>query len=112
LKAIDHGHSFRGTTWRASDLRKIDWVKDQQVFGLFPEFAAFVTRDEIQAILERAVEIQAKDVNDFLQQIPASWLLSPTESESLTEFLLQRAQYLRNSLADSIWPQSELISGQ
>ena len=108
LKAIDHGHCFRGTTWRATDLNKIDWVKDPNIFGMFPEFAELLKLDQVRATLERAAGMTRKEGDDILKEVPESWSLSPTDAQSLVEFLLDRARYLRTTLPGSIWPQQML----
>jgi hypothetical protein len=112
LKVIDHGHCLRGTTWRAGDLNKIDWVKDPNIFGMFPEFAHLLEAEQVRATLEGAAEMTRKEANDILREIPGSWSLSTNEARSVVEFLLDRAQYLRRTLPGSIWPQRALNTGR
>ena len=112
LKAIDHGHCFRGTSWRAHDLRKIAAMRDRRVYGLFPEFRAHLERPVVGAALAAASEIRPGGIRTILRGIPREWGLSHSEAEVVEGFLVDRAKYLLAELTGMLWPQTELGDGK
>jgi hypothetical protein len=107
LKAIDHGHCFRGTTWRARDVNTIAWVKDENIYGYFPEFHGHLLRSEVETTLQKASALGQAELRDIVDHVPREWDLS-ADSGALVGFLMDRAKFLNTELSNKLWPQGKL----
>jgi hypothetical protein len=76
----------------------ISAVQDEQVYGLFPEFAAQVTRARVRPFLEKLEALGRDDVAEALQGIPSAWVLSSGTRDALRDFIYDRADFVATNL--------------
>ena len=98
LYAIDHTHCFDCGGELTARLSDIDKVKDDGVYGLFPEFEPFITVGELawcQAMLHAVEEAKVRQIVDA---IPAQWEVSLEARISLVELIVRRAGYLADKI--------------
>jgi hypothetical protein len=107
LKAMDHTHCFTcGREWTKS-LNQIDIIKDQRLFGLFPEFRTLIGDDRIsiQKSAERLRKIDRNLVRGIAQTIPLKWDVSEPVLGALIDFVVDRASFVADTIESKIWRQ-------
>jgi len=115
LIAIDHSHCF--TCGRALTDRTgtIDRVKDERIYGLFPQFKPYVTRERTDAAVRRLSEVSSGVVNGVVSSIPSEWDVSEGARDSLKKLICERASFLADRIIGLLeplcWPQQELDFG-
>lgn len=108
LVAMDHTHILTCGRPIKADLVKVDNVKNESVFGLFPEFQKMLAHRQMAAACKALKMVPDEDIKAEVVAIPAAWLRDKTLREVLTRFLCQRKNYVAETLLDRIFPQSEL----
>lgn len=107
LKAMDHTHCFT----RSELTRKmahLDKVMDARVYGLFPEFRPFLNEKAAKRAIKRMNSFSQIEAANIVQSIPKEWDVTEGAREALSEFLVNRAEYLVPSIMTMLWPQGEL----
>lgn len=102
LYAIDHTHCFncgRDLTPRLAD---IDAIKDDRVYGLFPEFQPFVDVFELAWCKTKLYDFKPAVAHEIVTQLPAKWEVSVAAMDALVEFVHRRAIYLADKI-DNGW---------
>jgi len=102
LKAIDHGQIL--TCGRPVDrnLLKIDCIKEERVYGLFPFFRGFLSEGDFAAPLDVLAKVQPSFWEDLLARIPEERNVS-SHKESISQFLLDRARFLADRFPEMLF---------
>lgn len=115
LIAMDHTHCFFDASQLNAKVARIDWVKDDQVYGLFPAFKSFVRDDEIRSSQKKLRELKREKIEAFVDKIPPDWEVNPPTRTALADFICQRATYVADTilpkLANECWPGKLFDSG-
>ena len=56
-----------------ANVANIDRVKDERIYGLFPEFVSYLRKKEVEGARARLLEVQAQEVGQILQTVPDKW---------------------------------------
>lgn len=108
LIAMDHTHCFNWGNGLNARLGRIDMVKDDRIYGLFPDFVPFVKSTELRPAweldIERLSTLDRAWVASIVQSIPAAWAVDAATCEALTELICQRASYLHRQFSTLIEP--------
>jgi hypothetical protein len=110
LKAMDHTHCFTcGAEWTPT-LAQIDRIRDGRLFGMFPEFRAFIGEDRrgVRQAARRLNTLVRGDVARMLETIPREWDVNAGALIALVNFILGRAAFLASAIERMIWPQLDL----
>ncbi|MBM4035694.1 MAG: hypothetical protein FJ291_28475 [Planctomycetes bacterium] len=116
LKAMDHTHCLTCGKELSPRLAAIDRIRDEQIYGLFPQFRRFMVRraravamqDHMRDALGDLGGIGREEVHAAVQSVPAEWGLHSRTREAVTELIWQRSRFLLGNmmrLARGIWPQ-------
>lgn len=101
LVAMDHTHAFScGAELTAAKLRRIELVKSTEVFGLFPEFVAFVTRARAESLIAALGNFTRENAHEIVADVPSDWGWNATLGTAMREFLVDRAHFLAGALPD------------
>ena len=103
LKAMDHTHCFgcrAGELTRRID--RLDHIRDDRVFELFPAFGPYVSPAEIETSCQRLGEVSRAVVEPIVDSIPREWEVEADVRQKLTEQIVQRAAYLAARLGERI----------
>jgi hypothetical protein len=103
LKAIDHGHCFSCGDDLSERLGHLDHVRDDVLYGLFPEFEARVRRDGVLQAADGAEAVSRQEVERMIAAVPREWQVSGGVRQAWCELICQRARYVRTIL-DRRWP--------
>ena len=107
LKAIDHTHCFDHGGELGAKLRRVDRVKDEGLYGLFPAFREFITQDGVKAWADNLRRIDHEHVVALVASIPQEWEVPSPAREALLEFICRRAGFVAESIIGKIFPQGE-----
>jgi hypothetical protein len=107
LVAYDHTHCLSCGHPLTSALQVIDRVKCDDIFGRFPEFDAFVTRDNIKAALERLARIGDDRIKAIVSSVPRQWGIDTATRDAISKLLVQRKQFLFHAFLSKMFPQEE-----
>jgi hypothetical protein len=104
LIAMDHTHCFSDHTELTSRVAQIQTVKDERLYGLFPEFAPLVKRHwlEVTAAVGKLGEWKYESAAPLLAKIPAAWEVGDDTKAALADFLVQRADFLSANICRAL----------
>lgn len=108
LLAIDHTECFLPTS-RDLDrkLGNIGNVKDDQLYGLFPEFMKHIEESALRKFATRLENLEKATVDDILGQVPGDWDLDVAASQALRKLVIERAAYVAKNSVDPILEQCQ-----
>jgi hypothetical protein len=95
LKAFDFTHAF--TNGREITNRIIQEVKDDSIFGLFPEFKIYLNRSIATNFCKKLKTIKKEQIRSIINSIPQEWDINLSAREAWIEFILGRAIYVANN---------------
>jgi hypothetical protein len=101
LVAMDHTHCFDNGQLH-NRLGNIQYVKDERVYGLFPEFFTRISSVTLAAPLGRLKAAAREMVEPILAQVPREWEVDEVSRAAWLELIVGRAQYLAENLAGAI----------
>lgn len=109
LIAMDHSCCFTcNSDLIARNLRKIEWIRDDGLYGLFPAFKSAIRRSHVRRAVERLAAVDADRVRAAVAAIPSDWEVAGEVREALASSLVQRAAYVANELESKLgrhcWP--------
>ena len=97
LIAMDHSHCIT-----AQDLgpriSHIDSVRDEQVYGLFPEFHRFMRQGVVEGTAEQLGTLTADVSQGWVDAVPEAWQVDAAARNAVAEFLVQRAAFLAEAI--------------
>ena len=105
LKAFDFTHAF--TNARDVTPSIVQDVRDDSVYGLFPEFKDFLDKETAIQMCDKLKSIKEKKIRPILDQIPKEWEINTTTREAWITFLLSRAVFLSENFISMIGIQHE-----
>jgi hypothetical protein len=104
LRAIDHSHCFTCGRPLSPKIGNIDQIRDEQIYGLFPEFRkrldALVARD----CTERLRMFRQNDADGMMRTLPREWDVEQSARTALANFLVTRAAFLADFIIDKLCP--------
>ncbi len=104
VMAIDHTHCFADGTQLTTAMAGIAVVKDERVYGLFPEFAAYLGKADMQAACARLAAVPKDRIVAAIETIPQEWEVAGNVRKAWMELLVQRAAYVAETLVQKVFP--------
>lgn len=109
LIAMDHSHCFVSSGDLDARVARIDWVKDDRLYGLFPAFRSRVREEEVLLAIARLRELNHRAVEAIVNDIPADWEVPIAGKRALVELICRRAEFVAENVLDRIgracWPE-------
>lgn len=105
LKAMDHTHCFSCGRALTKKIRFDATLKDERLFGLFPEFRKFLKKEYVEAAVTDLQKIDRQTVEQMISPIPTEWDIHRDVKDALADLILGRAQYVASTIVDRLWPQ-------
>ncbi|HEY3789712.1 MAG TPA: hypothetical protein VGL71_12700 [Urbifossiella sp.] len=102
LVAMDHTHCFTCGRDLNAHIARIESVKDDRLYGLFPGFVPAIRQHEVEACVSRLRELLAPFVADIVATIPADWQVSAGARSSLVELITRRAEFVGDTVSKLI----------
>ena len=94
LVAMDHTHCFASGSHFNRRLADIGNIRDEAIYGLFPEFGRFLRRDIIQASTADLKALSFESVRQIAASIPREWDVDTPTRDALMELICRRARYV------------------
>ena len=101
LLAMDHTHCFTSGGELNNRLLRIDRIQADGLYGLFPEFVPFLSKEIMVSCTHKMVELSDTVVGEIVATLPREWDVDAAVKGALTQFLHDRARYLSGSLEAS-----------
>jgi hypothetical protein len=109
LVAMDHTHAFTCGRELTPALTKIDVVKDETIFGLFPAFHEFIRPSDLHAACQRLGAISDAAIQAVVAAVPADWQVDAATRVALCNLLSSRRDFVAGDLPTRVFPQLELL---
>lgn len=94
LTAIDHTHCLTCGRGITAAIASIDRIKDERVYGHFPEFRPLLTHTGVAGWAERLCAFRTQDAQRLVAGIPTAWRPGAAEIAAVVEFLTRRANFV------------------
>ncbi len=108
LLAIDHTHCFTCGRDLDEKVAKIQWVKDDRLYGLFPGFVPKIRQQDIEAGIARLRELDQAVVAEIVDTIPDDWDVKNSVKAALVELICRRAEFVADGMLAKVaavaWP--------
>ena len=101
LRAMDHTHIFSSVGELLPKHLGREQIQDENVYGLFPQFRAFLEEDAIIEALAKMRQIKKAEIEAMIHTIPAEWDVSQATRTALADFILKRANYLSDEVTEN-----------
>jgi hypothetical protein len=113
LIAIDFGRGLIRGSDLPGDLTQIVAVRDEWVYGLFPEFYQFVSPGRVDAAVARLREVTREVIQAIMDAVPKEWQVDRKAVSAVCNYTCSRAGFLADTiktrLAPLCFPQGRLF---
>ena len=109
LKAIDHTHAFSCGRELTGRMGQIDDVQDQTIFGCFPEFTAFLTREQIVDSAIRLAAMNTLEAATIVGKVPVEWQVEEVARIAWIKLICDRASFVAERMDTWLWPEKEQL---
>lgn len=106
MLVIDWTHAIAETTLE-DDLSQ-GWVDEQKVYGMFPQFAPFVTLELVQQALECVNKIDPDEIQGICRGVPPDWGMTQNLADRLSTYIIERGKKLDTWLPAALFDQYEM----
>jgi hypothetical protein len=104
LVAMDFTHAFR----RGQDINRrlefIENIRDEKIYGLFPEFKSFLDREKIGRLATALGGFNRAEAEKIVGAIPPAWEVDIGGRSALANLITQRAHFLAERIESILWP--------
>jgi hypothetical protein len=102
LLAMDHTHCFMYGGELGRRLRRIERIREDRFYGLFPEFAAYLNRETLLVCAQDLRRFTPSVVLPIVGSVPREWEVDSVARAALVEFLCRRAEFLADNIV-ALW---------
>lgn len=107
LIAMDFTECLKSGSALNTKIGTINYIKDERIYGLFPEFAPYIDSDVFKGCLGRLDQVTSAEVAEIVEAIPTDWEVSREIRDAIRRFLTERAQFLIEHLPEALRPYLE-----
>ena len=108
LRAMDYSHAIQFGGELTIGVSSISNIKDDAVFGLFPEFRKKLSRDAIRHFASILCGVSRSQIEDAVELIPLQWQLESSVRSALVNHLHQRASFVAESIESRLFDPPQL----
>ena len=99
---MDHTHCITNGRDLTERVKRIDIVKDERVYGLFPDFKPLLDREVVRSTCKQLSSIDSDGVGEIVDSIPKDWSVDKPARDALREFILRRAEYVAETIEERL----------
>jgi hypothetical protein len=107
LRAMDHSHCFTCGKPLSPKVGHIERVKDERIYGLYPEFRGRLDRRIVRDAVHQLRRFPRKDADILTEGIPREWDVDQQTRDALILLLVSRAAFLADSIMDKLCPSDD-----
>lgn len=100
LVPIDHSHCFVDIDFE--ELPNSEFIEDETIYGLYPEFCEYITSDYVAIAINKLRELDREFVKDCVNSIPVEWNMTTNCRNHLVDLICQRAEYVVNTISSKL----------
>jgi len=108
LVAMDHTHCFTCGRDLDSKVSRIDNIKDERLYGLFPGFRSLIRQTDVETAVGTLNSLDRETIRPLVEDIPDQWQVDQKAKSALLDLITQRADFVANTILESIakvcWP--------
>jgi len=112
LLAIDFTHAFTCGSALDRRLGHIERIRDVSIFGRFPEFDMYLSREDVTSCAARLETFDAATAASFVARVPLEWQVDTDTRSAWTRFLVERAHFTAETIHDRLWPKPDTLPFQ
>jgi hypothetical protein len=102
LIAMDLSHCFTCGDDLSAKMANIDRIKDERVFGLFPEFISFLRRETLEDCRRDLKSFRSGIIRAAFAGIPREWNVPQSIFEPWEELVCRRAEFVADVIIDEL----------
>lgn len=102
LVAMDFSDCLKPEVSLTPRIANISNVQDERLFGLFPQFRAYLSRLAYEEGLKRLDEVSDVEMRSIVEAVPDAWDVNRSTRDALLRFLVQRAAFLAMHLPKTL----------
>lgn len=95
---MDFSHAIQFGGELTTGVGSITNIRDEEVFGMFPEFRKKLSRDAIRHFASILGGVSRLQIEDAVGLIPQQWHLDSSVRSSLANYLFQRASFVAETI--------------
>ncbi len=108
LRVMDFSHAIQFGGELTTSVASIANIRDENVFGLFPEFRKRLSRDAIRHYASILGDLSRSDIVDTVELVPQQWHLDSSVRAALASYLLQRASFVAKTIESRLFDPPQL----
>ncbi|MCE2811452.1 MAG: hypothetical protein LW850_13790 [Planctomycetaceae bacterium] len=108
LRVMDFSHAIQFGGELTTSVGSIANIKDEAVFGLFPEFRKRLSRDAIRHYASILGGLSRSQLEDALGLVPHQWHLDSPVRSALASYLFQRAIFVAETIESRLFDPPQL----
>lgn len=109
LKAIDHTHAFTCGNQLTRRIAEIDSIRDETVYGSFPEFTEFLRADDIAECGNQLQRMNTAVARLAVDEVPSEWDVSKDVRAAWVEFIVRRADFVVTSVVPRLVASDDVV---
>jgi hypothetical protein len=110
--AMDHTQCLAIGGKITSRIGTIGRVKDERLYGLFPEFERFLSAGLVKAAAKKLRSVSRTLIEEMIGSIPVEWGIPPDGRKVLQDLLFERAYFLADEVYDMVVPHCQMHDGE
>lgn len=111
LVAMDFTHAFRHEQDINRRLSFIERIRDERIYGRFPEFRNFLSQEEVKRLSELLQTFSWANADSIIREIPAAWQVDRDGQSALARLITDRAHFLAEHIELLLWPEQLELEG-
>ncbi|MFY8073984.1 MAG: hypothetical protein ACOVNQ_19985 [Pirellula sp.] len=108
MRVMDFSHAIQFGGELTTSVGSIANIKDEAVFGLFPEFRKRLSRDAIRHYASILGGLSRSQLEDALGLVPHQWHLDSPVRSALASYLFQRAIFVAETIESRLFDPPQL----
>ena len=108
LRVMDFSHAIQFGGELTTSVMSIGNIRDEGVFGLFPEFRERLSRDAIGHYASILGDVSKSQIEDAVELVPKQWHLDSPVRAALSSYLLQRARFVAETIESRLFDPPQL----
>jgi hypothetical protein len=111
IVAMDFTHAFRQGQDINRRLSFIERIRDEKVYGLFPEFKNLLNREELRRLSKMLDNFNGATAEAIIRNIPSAWEVDREGRSALATLITERAHFVAHYLESKLFPEQLEFEG-
>lgn len=107
MVVFDHTHCFVEGTLE-DGLAGNQFVEDQRIYGLFPEFVPMLSEEPLLRACELIARVDVSTIKTIIASVPTHWGPSPGTRDRWADLIFERGQRLKDCVSSHLLPQLQV----